>query len=190
MARARRAGIRQASAATQTRMADTRSTSMGSRVPFSMSARVADTFALTPHCLGRVNCRAIRPKLPSKSGPSNLETCIGDNASSTEPAAAEASTKENPRLPYATGSAGLATTVRGSSRRIMIMQFRRANIRLINRRPNLPGCCSLCPREKAKGNYKPQVSQSWHGHSLSGQCAHPPWCVTANSVRCGLLLKA
>ena len=38
------------------------------------------------------------------------------------------------RLAYATGSAGLATTVRGSSRRIKIMRFRPANIRLINRR--------------------------------------------------------
>ena len=35
---------------------------------------------------------------------------------------------------YATGSAGLATLVRGSSRRIKIMRFRPANIRLINRR--------------------------------------------------------
>jgi len=57
--------------------------------------------------------------------------------SSTAPAAAEASTKENPRLAYATGSAGLAITVRGSSRRIMIMRFRPANIRLINRRSKL-----------------------------------------------------
>ena len=39
---------------------------------------------------------------------------------------------------YATGSAGLATLVRGSSRRIKIMRFRPANIRLINRRSNLP----------------------------------------------------
>src|SRR5208337_495642 len=37
-----------------------------------------------------------------------------------------------------TGSAGLATLVRGSSRRIKIMRFRPANIRLINRRSNLP----------------------------------------------------
>ena len=58
--------------------------------------------------------------------------------SSVEPAAIWASTKENPRLPYATGSTGLAITVRGSSRRIMIMRFRPANIRLINRRSNLP----------------------------------------------------
>ena len=35
---------------------------------------------------------------------------------------------------YATGSAGLAKLVRGSSRRIKIMRFRPANIRLINRR--------------------------------------------------------
>ena len=41
-------------------------------------------------------------------------------------------------MPYATRSAGLAITVRGSSRRIMIMRFRPANIRLINRRSNLP----------------------------------------------------
>ena len=40
-------------------------------------------------------------------------------------------------MAYATGSAGLAITVRGSSRRIMIMRFRPANIRLINRRSKL-----------------------------------------------------
>ena len=57
--------------------------------------------------------------------------------SNTEPAAARASTKENPRSAYATGSTGLAITVRGSSRRIMIMRFRPANIRLINRRSKL-----------------------------------------------------
>ena len=38
----------------------------------------------------------------------------------------------------ATGSAGLATLVRGRSRRITIMRFRPANIRLINRSSNLP----------------------------------------------------
>jgi hypothetical protein len=41
------------------------------------------------------------------------------------------------QLAYATGSTGLAITVRGSSRRIMIMRFRPANIRLINRRSKL-----------------------------------------------------
>ena len=40
----------------------------------------------------------------------------------------------SPRLAYATGSTGLAITVRDSSGRIIIMRFRPANIRLINRR--------------------------------------------------------
>src|SRR3974377_83148 len=53
-------------------------------------------------------------------------------------AAAGASTKENPRRKFATGSAGLALVVRGSSRRIMIMRFRPANISFINRRLYLP----------------------------------------------------
>ena len=56
-------------------------------------------------------------------------------------------------MPYATGSAGLAITVRGSSRRIMIMRFRPANIRLINRRPNLPGLLlALYSRKDKNGN--------------------------------------
>jgi hypothetical protein len=58
--------------------------------------------------------------------------------SRTESAAAGASTKENPRRKFATGSAGLASVVRGSSRRIMIMRSRPANISLINRRHYLP----------------------------------------------------
>src|SRR5450631_4276762 len=58
--------------------------------------------------------------------------------SKTESAAAGASTKENPRRQFATGPAGLASVVRGSSRRIMIMRFRPANISLINRRHYLP----------------------------------------------------
>ena len=56
----------------------------------------------------------------------------------TGSAAVGASTKENPRRKYATGPAGLARLVRGSSRRIMIMRFRPANISLINRRHYLP----------------------------------------------------
>jgi hypothetical protein len=48
------------------------------------------------------------------------------------------STQGNTRLAYATGSTGLAKTVRGSSRRNMIMRLRPVNIRLINRRQNLP----------------------------------------------------
>ena len=45
--------------------------------------------------------------------------------------------KENPRTPYAVGlQAEPARLVRGSSRRITIMRFRPANIRVINRREN------------------------------------------------------
>ena len=45
-----------------------------------------------------------------------------------------------------------APLVRGSSRRITIMRFRPANIRLINRRSNCSDCCSLCPRENNDNN--------------------------------------
>ena len=64
-------------------------------------------------------------------------------------------------MPYATGSAGLAITVRGSSRRIKIMRFRPANIRLINRRLNCPDCCWLCPRKTANKTTatNPQIAQ-------------------------------
>jgi len=57
-------------------------------------------------------------------------------------------------LPYATGSAGLAITVRGSSRRIMIMRFRPANIRLINRRLKLLRLLLALSSRKRKDNYK------------------------------------
>jgi len=57
-------------------------------------------------------------------------------------------------LPYATGSTGLAITVRGSSRRIMIMRFRPAYIRLINRRWNPPRLLLALYSEKGKDNYK------------------------------------
>ena len=47
----------------------------------------------------------------------------------------EAHGKENPRTPYAVGlRTQPAFLVRGSSRRITIMRFRPANIRVINRR--------------------------------------------------------
>ena len=47
----------------------------------------------------------------------------------------EARGKENPRVTYAVGfRTEPATLVRGSSRRITIMRFRPANIRVINRR--------------------------------------------------------
>jgi hypothetical protein len=55
-------------------------------------------------------------------------------------------------LAYATGSTGLAITVRGSSRRIMIMRFRPANIRLINRRSNLPRLLLALSSGKTKNN--------------------------------------
>ena len=54
---------------------------------------------------------------------------------------------ENPRLIYAAGlRARPALLVRGSSRRITIMRFRPANIRVINRRDSWLGhlrCCVL-----------------------------------------------
>ena len=55
-------------------------------------------------------------------------------------------------MAYATGSTGLAITVRGSSRRIMIMRFRPANIRLINRRSNLPRLLLALSSGKSKNN--------------------------------------
>jgi hypothetical protein len=53
---------------------------------------------------------------------------------------------------YATGPAGLATLVRGSSRRIKIMRFRPANIRLINRRSKLPRLLLALPSKNGKDN--------------------------------------
>ena len=53
---------------------------------------------------------------------------------------------------YATGSAGLATLVRGSSRRIKIMRFRPANIRLINRRSTLPRLLQALFSEDGENN--------------------------------------
>jgi hypothetical protein len=58
---------------------------------------------------------------------------------------------ENPRLTYAAGlRARPALLVRGSSRRIMIVRFRPANIRVINRRDSRLGhlrCCVLSNSE-------------------------------------------
>jgi hypothetical protein len=78
--------------------------------------------------------------------------------SRTESAAAGASTKENPRRKFATGSAGLASVVRGSSRRIMIMRFRPANISLINRRLYLPRLLLTLP-SKRQEQKQPNDSQ-------------------------------
>ena len=55
-------------------------------------------------------------------------------------------------MAYATGSAGLAITVKGSSRRIKIMRFRPANIRLINRRLKLLRLLLALSSKKHKGN--------------------------------------
>ena len=60
--------------------------------------------------------------------------------------------KENPRKLYAIGlRTEPALLVRGSSRRITIMRFRPANIRVINRRENYLDRDLYClPREKKK----------------------------------------
>ena len=55
-------------------------------------------------------------------------------------------------MAYATGSAELAITVRGSSRRIKIMRFRPANIRLINRRLQLPRLLLVLSSKNHKNN--------------------------------------
>jgi hypothetical protein len=60
--------------------------------------------------------------------------------------------KENPRKLYAAGlRTEPAPLVRGSSRRITIMRFRPANIRVINRRENyLDRDSRRLPRERRK----------------------------------------
>ena len=98
---------------------------------------------------------------------------------STESAAGWASTKENPRLPYATGSTGLAITVRGSSRRIMIMRFRPANIRLINRRQNLPrlllALFSGKGNDNCKNNYTEVAALTGSLHIRASHSSTPLW---------------
>jgi len=80
----------------------------------------------------------------------------------TEPAAARASTKENLGSP-ATGFAGLAKLSEAAPDGIKIIRFRPANIRLINRRLNLPGCCLPCLRQTEK-----QRTTTKQPHSLTG----------------------
>jgi len=63
-------------------------------------------------------------------------------------------------LAYATGSTGLAITVRGSSRRIMIMRFRPANIRLINRRSKLPRLLLALSSGKENANHQNKPHRS------------------------------
>jgi hypothetical protein len=84
-------------------------------------------------------------------------------------------------LAYATGSTGLAITVRGSSRRIMIMRFRPADIRLINRRSKLLRLLLALSSGKGNDNYKSnpidpaELTRSLHirpMHSLRIICAY------------------
>ena len=71
-------------------------------------------------------------------------------------------------MAYATGSAGLAITVRGSSRRIKIMRFRPANIRVINRRQNLPRLLlALSLKDDKNKDTAPIDVQKLTGHSIS-----------------------
>ena len=59
--------------------------------------------------------------------------------------------KENPRAAYAVGlRVEPALLVRGSSRRITIMRFRPANIRVINRRDSRLGHLRCCLRDLSK----------------------------------------
>jgi hypothetical protein len=91
--------------------------------------------------------------------------------SRTRSAAAGASTKENPRPEICDRPlAGLAVVVRGSSRRIMIMRFRPANISLINRRHYLPRLLlTLSSTEKSD-----QRTLTGHYISISGWAVIQP----------------
>ena len=101
-------------------------------------------------------------------------------------------------MPYATGSAGLAPLVRGSSRRIMIMRLRHANIRLINRRSNLPRLLlALCSTNgKSNGNNKNdptdsrQLTGSLHIRAvrLNRNCARA--AIERESIRLGVGFRA
>ena len=99
------------------------------------------------------DCGNLRRKLPNSIGRKEA------------PAAAGASTKENPRPEICDRPlAGLALVVRGSSRRIMIMRFRPANISLINRRHYLPRL-PLILSSNEKGD---QRTLTGHYISISG----------------------
>jgi hypothetical protein len=68
--------------------------------------------------------------------------------------------KENPRPNYAVGlRIEPAPLVRGSSRRITIMRFRPANIRVINRRENLPRPRLAPPPKSEKKKEEKQLPQ-------------------------------
>jgi len=88
--------------------------------------------------------------------------------------------KENPRRFYAVGlRTEPAPIVRGSSRRITIMRFRPANIRVINRRKNYLGHNLRClPRvRKRKKKQLLVVDRSFHIRTMVG-LAQPP-CLSA-----------
>jgi hypothetical protein len=77
----------------------------------------------------------------------------------------EARGKENPRRYYAVGfRTEPARLVRGSSRRITIMRFRPANIRVINRRNSRLDRDSHCllRKERKKEQEKRAVDWSFH----------------------------
>ena len=75
----------------------------------------------------------------------------------------EAHGKENPRELYAVGlRTEPAPLVRGSSRRITIMRFRPANIRVINRRENYLGHDLRCLLRGKRGKQLLVVDRSFH----------------------------
>ena len=99
-------------------------------------------------------------------------------------------------MPYATGSTGLAITVRGSSRRIMIMRFRPANIRLINRRSKLLRLLLALSSGKENANHrnKPtdlaQLTRSLHIRAMhsSELLAAVPGRSSGNKMQVGVQL--
>ncbi len=77
--------------------------------------------------------------------------------------AVEGHTKENPRCPYAVGfQTEPALVVRGSSRRITIMRFRPANIRVINRRDSFLDRDPCCPWVQKKEKTVLVIDWSFH----------------------------
>jgi hypothetical protein len=93
----------------------------------------------------------------------------------------EAHGKENPRGYYAVGfRTEPAMLVRGSSRRITIMRFRPANIRVINRRTSRLDRHSRCLlKEKKKG-----LDWSFHisTHGMSSACRLSATTVYENEI--------
>jgi hypothetical protein len=80
--------------------------------------------------------------------------------------------KENPRWFYAVGlRTEPASIVRGSSRRITIMRFRPANIRVINRRENYLDHDLRCLPNREKKEEEKQllvVDRSFHIRTMVG----------------------